>query len=63
MDTYVLDPVGGFFITHKGFLDIGSTIGSMSIPTLFVLEGGYHLESIGNNVTAVLQGYQDAYPK
>jgi acetoin utilization deacetylase AcuC-like enzyme len=30
----------------------------LGIPTLFVMEGGYDIESIGKNVIAVLEGFE-----
>ncbi|RIA83728.1 Arginase/deacetylase [Glomus cerebriforme] len=57
VDTYKDDPIGGFQITSEGFKRIGESIKSINLPTLFVMEGGYHLETIGINVGNILIGF------
>ncbi|KAI0801419.1 hypothetical protein C8Q74DRAFT_490246 [Fomes fomentarius] len=37
---------------------IGMVIASLGKPTLFVMEGGYHLDTLGENVRGVLLGFQ-----
>ncbi|CAG8735243.1 14758_t:CDS:1, partial [Acaulospora colombiana] len=59
-DTYKDDPIAGFEITTLGYRKIGELIRSIGLPTLFVLEGGYHLETIGANVANVLMGFEDS---
>lgn len=55
------DPIGGFFITTAGYTQIGKVLSSLSLPTLFVMEGGYDISEIGENVTNVLQGFKDGF--
>ncbi len=59
VDTYEEDPVGCFNITSAGYQRIGEIFGSLGLPTLFVMEGGYHVETIGRNVANVLSGFDD----
>lgn len=61
VDPYISDPVGTLGITTDGFYSIGKAIGLCRIPTCFVMEGGYDLDNIGNNVVRVLQGFADAH--
>ncbi|EJD03548.1 Arginase/deacetylase [Fomitiporia mediterranea MF3/22] len=49
VDTHEEDPISDFKISTEGYLEIGRIISSVKKPELFVLEGGYHLESIGQN--------------
>ena len=54
MDIYKDDPLGKFKITRDGINQIGSDIAKLQLPTLVVMEGGYDLESIGENFIALL---------
>ncbi|KAI5121835.1 hypothetical protein M0805_003269 [Coniferiporia weirii] len=58
VDTHSEDPIYNFNITTEGYIRIGEIIASVQKPTFFVLEGGYHLETIGRNVRNVLYGFQ-----
>jgi len=58
VDTFVDDPIGGFKLTRSCYTVIGQTIANLGKPTLFVMEGGYHMGTIGENVRAVLQGFE-----
>ncbi|EIN14286.1 Arginase/deacetylase [Punctularia strigosozonata HHB-11173 SS5] len=60
VDTHEHDPICKFNITTPCYRRIGESIRSIARPTLFVLEGGYHLDSIGDNVANVLQGFEVA---
>lgn len=33
-------------------------IAALGLPTLFVMEGGYAIEAIGENVVQLLKGYE-----
>ncbi|KAJ3283325.1 hypothetical protein HK104_010442 [Borealophlyctis nickersoniae] len=57
VDTFKDDPIGGFFLTTECYTDIGRAIASVGVPTLFVMEGGYNVGKIGENVTNVLLGF------
>jgi acetoin utilization deacetylase AcuC-like enzyme len=57
LDTYKDDPLGKFMITHDGFGQIGYGLADLRLPTLFVLEGGYDLESLGENFVALIENF------
>ncbi|PAV22577.1 acetylpolyamine aminohydrolase [Pyrrhoderma noxium] len=58
VDTHAEDPICEFNLSTEGYIQIGRIISTTRRPTLFVLEGGYHLESLGHNVRNVLYGFQ-----
>ena len=62
-DTCVEDPLGDFCLERGDFQEIGRRLGEMGCPTLFVQEGGYSLESMGDCVSGVLCGFQDVGPR
>jgi acetoin utilization deacetylase AcuC-like enzyme len=58
VDTSAVDPVGDFQLTLEDFVSLGRQLkASVPLSTLFIQEGGYHLESIGPSVAAVLSTY------
>ncbi|RHZ60863.1 hypothetical protein Glove_350g173 [Diversispora epigaea] len=59
VDTYKDDPIGGCQITTLGYKRIGNLIKSIGLPTLFIMEGGYHLETLKFNVYNVLSGFDE----
>jgi acetoin utilization deacetylase AcuC-like enzyme len=56
MDLCVGDPLGKFNITVDGINRIGMSISGLNLPTLVVMEGGYNLATLGENITAFLSG-------
>jgi acetoin utilization deacetylase AcuC-like enzyme len=56
VDTAATDPISHFGLTSDDFRRLGSSIATLRKPTMVALEGGYDLDSIGDNVAAVLQG-------
>ena len=56
MDISQDDPLGKFKITSDGIRKIGNAISLEGYPTLIVLEGGYNLSSLGENVVSLI-GY------
>ncbi len=52
--------VSQFRLTTPNYLDIGATIAKLGLPTLFVMEGGYALDDIGDAVVNVLVGFEGA---
>ncbi|KAG8685114.1 hypothetical protein FRC09_014950 [Ceratobasidium sp. 395] len=60
VDTYKDDPICNFRLTSECYIDIGREIGGLGLPTLFAMEGGYHLDTLGINVGSVLSGYEHA---
>lgn len=57
VDTYLDDPISDFTLSRKCYTDIGKMIGAVQRPTLFIMEGGYDLDSIGDNVFSILEGF------
>lgn len=60
VDTYKDDPVGGFTLQSADFLDVGVRIAGLGLPTHFVMEGGYAMEALGQNVTNLITGFAGA---
>ncbi|QRW21399.1 histone deacetylase family protein [Rhizoctonia solani] len=60
VDTYKHDPLCNFNLTTEGYHEIGREIGLLKLPTLFVMEGGYHIDTLGVNVGGVLLGFKTA---
>ncbi|MGS4987278.1 histone deacetylase family protein [Roseibium sp. RP-7] len=60
LDAYEKDPLKGLAITTPGFERIGAAIAKLGLPVLFVQEGGYLSEELGQNLTSFLKGFQDA---
>lgn len=54
------DPLAFLSITTEGFGRIGAAIGAFGLPTLLVQEGGYISDSLGDNLVAVLAGFEAA---
>jgi len=53
-------PTGRAIISRKavkGIAEIGRSIASLSLPTLVVMEGGYNIESLGENVANLLAAF------
>ncbi|SMY09181.1 histone deacetylase family protein [Flavimaricola marinus] len=59
LDAYIDDPFKGLAITTPGFARIGAAIGGLGLPTLFVQEGRYLCDALGDNLTSLLSGFQD----
>jgi acetoin utilization deacetylase AcuC-like enzyme len=57
MDTADGDPVGTFHLDDRVYAQVGREIARLGIPTLYVLEGGYHLDTIGRNLVALLRSH------
>ena len=62
VDTFEGDPISSFKLKSADFADYGQLIGSVGLPTLFVMEGGYAVAEIGTNVVNVLSGFERARP-
>jgi len=59
LDAFVGDPFKGLAVTTTGFGRIGAAIAGLGLPCLFVQEGGYLCDELGENLTSVLRGHQD----
>ncbi|PYG31915.1 histone deacetylase family protein [Pelagimonas varians] len=60
LDASIDDPFQGLAVTQDGFSRIGAAFAALGLPVLFVQEGGYLSDSLGKNLTRVLDGYQTA---
>jgi acetoin utilization deacetylase AcuC-like enzyme len=58
LDAFVGDPFKGLAVTTEGFGRIGAAFAATGVPVLFVQEGGYLCDELGENLTSVLAGYQ-----
>ena len=58
VDTFIDDPISAFRLRSEDFTTYGRMIGACSLPTLFVLEGGYAVREIGVNAVNVLTGFE-----
>jgi acetoin utilization deacetylase AcuC-like enzyme len=54
------DPESPLRVTRDGFRRAGAELAGLGIPTVFVQEGGYNLETLGELVFAVLTGFESA---
>jgi acetoin utilization deacetylase AcuC-like enzyme len=59
LDAYEGDPFKGLAVTTPGFARIGAAIAELGLPTLFVQEGGYICDALGDNLTSVLGGFTE----
>lgn len=59
VDTFDGDPTGSFKLQTADYLSIGAAIATLRRPTLFVMEGGYSIETLGRNTVNVLKGFED----
>jgi acetoin utilization deacetylase AcuC-like enzyme len=57
VDTYERDPISAFRLRTDDYPRLGERIAALGLPTLFILEGGYAVPEIGDNVVNVLRGY------
>ena len=58
VDTFEHDPISFFKLSSDDFKRYGAIIAALSLPTLFIMEGGYAVKEIGINAVNVLQGYE-----
>jgi acetoin utilization deacetylase AcuC-like enzyme len=59
MDIYFQEPLGCFKLSQESINMIGKQIASLKLPTLIVMEGGYHLPSLGDNFVAFLEPFTE----
>jgi acetoin utilization deacetylase AcuC-like enzyme len=57
VDTFEGDPICGFKLGSADYLQVGAAIAKASLPTVFVMEGGYAVAEIGVNIVNVLEGF------
>ena len=57
LDAYKDDPISTFALETADFARVGRAVTGLGVPTCVVLEGGYHLPSVGANAAAALTGW------
>jgi acetoin utilization deacetylase AcuC-like enzyme len=60
LDTFAGDPISKFKLQSDDFTRLGERIAKLSLPTIFVLEGGYAAAELGVNAVNVLEGFEGA---
>ena len=58
-DTFEEDPISHFRLRQDDYREIGSRIASTGLPVLVVMEGGYAIDALGLNVSALLSGFDN----
>jgi acetoin utilization deacetylase AcuC-like enzyme len=61
VDAAESDPESPLRVSETGYEEAGKRISSLGLPTVFVQEGGYVLESIGDLVGATLDGFESEW--
>ncbi len=59
VDAGLGDPNSPLAVTEAAFRAAGKLLGALGLPTVFVQEGGYVLETIGALVRATLEGFEE----
>jgi acetoin utilization deacetylase AcuC-like enzyme len=60
VDTWEGDPLSSFLLPATAFPRIGDRLASLGLPTTIIQEGGYATAELGQNVVAVLNGFEAA---
>ena len=60
VDAAAEDPESPLEVTQDGYREAGTLLGRLGLPTVFVQEGGYDLETIGPLVLETLLGFEAA---
>lgn len=58
-DTFEDDPISNFRIRREDFPVLSSDISKLGLPTVILMEGGYHVAALGENVAAFIQGFSN----
>jgi acetoin utilization deacetylase AcuC-like enzyme len=56
-DTFGGDPISHFELQTADYAPMGRRIASLGLPTLIVMEGGYAVDALGENVASFLGGF------
>ncbi len=57
MDTFEGDPISGFRLTTDDYLRMGDRLARARLPTVFIFEGGYAVDAVGENAVNVLEAF------
>jgi len=55
-DIYKDDPQSLVAVTGEGFQRLGRAVASLGLPTVYVQEGGYHIETLAQNANRFFTG-------
>jgi acetoin utilization deacetylase AcuC-like enzyme len=58
VDIFENDPISFFKFTSEDFVRLGARLGQIGLPTVYVLEGGYAVDEVGQNVVNTLMGHE-----
>ena len=61
LDTFDGDPISHFRLRHDDYQAMGAMLAALGLPTLFVFEGGYAVDALGDNAVAVLSAFEAAH--
>ncbi|GAA4749447.1 acetylpolyamine amidohydrolase AphA [Sphingomonas daechungensis] len=56
-DTYEEDPISHFKLKTSDYAPMAQRIASLGLPTVIVMEGGYAVDALGDNVGGFLSGF------
>ncbi len=57
VDTYEHDPIATFRLSTPDYVELGERLAALGLPTVLVMEGGYAVPDIGDNVVGALQAW------
>ena len=60
VDTFADDPISKFQLREPEYVRLGQALAALGLPVLFILEGGYAVAEIGDNVAEVLAAFDAA---
>ena len=60
LDTYIEDPIALFRLKSADYLRMGARLAELHKPTLFLFEGGYCFDALGELAVNVLEAFQGA---
>lgn len=60
VDAFHKDPFGGLGLINDDFRAMGSRVAALGLPVLFVMEGGYAMQDIGDCVASTLTGFEES---
>jgi acetoin utilization deacetylase AcuC-like enzyme len=60
LDTFAGDPLSKFALQAGDYSKLGARIRRLSLPAVFILEGGYAAAELGVNAANVLDAYDGA---
>jgi acetoin utilization deacetylase AcuC-like enzyme len=58
LDTSADDPISTFALVPDDFSRLGARLGALSLPTVFILEGGYAAAALGTNAVNVIEAFE-----